>query len=313
MVFFEGSEKKLEIVMRAGTPSLRLRGKEFWQSIVAKSRASILSQIKNDSMDAYLLSESSLFVSDDRVLMITCGTTTLVHAAIALLQTFDDQQVELLIYERKREIFPEYQRSNFYQDVKLLKEQLAGTALRFGDEDDHHIYLFYSANNFTAQKEDRTLEILMHGLDRQAAQIFESGNAHNEQSILKSGVRDLLPGYLVDDFIFEPQGYSLNAIRDKNYFTIHVTPQAFGSYVSFETNHPVAEDLAALVERVLEVFRPNSFDLFYFEKTGAHTLIPCSYEKKQSYKTTLAGFDVSFDHYFRASSQQKLPETLEID
>ncbi|MEC9283992.1 MAG: adenosylmethionine decarboxylase [Bdellovibrionota bacterium] len=312
-MFFEGSEKKIELVVKSSARGLRSYGRKAWEEVVAKSRASILSDISNEQMDAYLLSESSLFVSDRRALMITCGTTTLVHAVIAMLKFIPKEDVELLIYERKREIFPEYQRSNFYQDVKLLREHVDGTAYRFGDEDDHHIYLFQMENNFQASEKDRTLEILMHGLDRSAAQVFESGNAHNEQSVLKSGVRELLKDYQVDDFIFEPQGYSLNAIKEDQYYTIHVTPQSFGSYVSFETNHSDQDELKSLVERVLEVFKPSSCDILYFEKQGLDNKIPCAFQKKRSYGAEIAGYRVDFDHYYKVSDTIKPAEILEID
>ena len=85
-MFFEGSEKKLEIVVSKDSPDLRSYGREMWEKVVERSRATILSSISNEYIDAYLLSESSLFVSKDRVLMITCGTTTLVHAASAILE-----------------------------------------------------------------------------------------------------------------------------------------------------------------------------------------------------------------------------------
>lgn len=41
-----------------------------------------------------------------------------------------------------------------------------------------------------------------------------------------------------------------------HYMTIHITPEADFSYVSFETNVP-AETYKDLMQRVLEAFRPN--------------------------------------------------------
>lgn len=310
-MFFEGSEKKIELVVRKGSKSLRLFGRDRWEKVVEASRATILSEISNDQMDAYLLSESSLFVSDDRALMITCGTTTLVHAVTAMLKFIEKEDIELLIYERKREIFPEYQRSNFFQDVKVLQEQLPGKAYRFGDEDDHHIYLFHMEKDFKPEKSDMTLEVLMHGLDREAAQVFECGSAHNESSIIQSGVRDLLPGYLVDDFIFEPQGYSLNAIKEDKYFTIHVTPQKYGSYVSFETNHHFKDDMEQCVHRVLEVFRPSSCDILFFQKKGLEKEVNCEYQLKKKVQQDISGFDVRFNHYYR--TQDDIAGAVELE
>lgn len=312
-MFFEGSEKKLEVVVKKGAKSLRSYGRDAWEEVVHKSRATILSEISNDHQDAYLLSESSLFVSDSRMVMITCGKTTLVHAAQAVLNLVPSEDIELLMYERKREIFPEYQRSNFYQDAKLLNEMIDGDAYRFGAEDDHHIYLFHTKNSFVPEESDSTLEILMHGLEREAAAIFESGKAHNEDSINKSGVRELLPEYLVDDFIFEPQGYSLNAIYEDKYFTIHVTPQELGSYVSFETNHVFnTESKKEFIEKVLKIFKPNSCVLLSFQKEGINKEVACNFRLKRQVDEKISGFDVKYLHYYKPQEASSSAEKLEI-
>ncbi|HEX4046452.1 MAG TPA: adenosylmethionine decarboxylase, partial [Elusimicrobiota bacterium] len=76
-MFFEGPEKKLELALAPGQPSLRARGLDYWKMIVGKARAQILSSLSNESLDAHLLSESSLFVADNWLTMITCGRTDL--------------------------------------------------------------------------------------------------------------------------------------------------------------------------------------------------------------------------------------------
>ena len=42
--------------------------------------------------------------------------------------------------------------------------------------------------------------------------------------------------FTIDQFSFEPKGYSLNAIKGECYFTLHITPEKLSSYVSFESN-----------------------------------------------------------------------------
>ena len=88
LTFFEGTEKKIELVVRAGSPSLRQRGEAWWRRIVEKADAQILSSLSNASCDAYLLSESSLFVWDTKALIITCGRTRLTEAALVLLDAY---------------------------------------------------------------------------------------------------------------------------------------------------------------------------------------------------------------------------------
>jgi len=114
---------------------------------------------------------------------------------------------------------------------------MPGKSYRFGDGDDHHVFLFHLDKPYQPSADDLTLEILMHGVDPQAARVFMSGPQRKKEFIReKSGVWSILPGFQVGDYLFEPMGYSLNAIRGAKYYTIHVTPQKNGSYVSFETN-----------------------------------------------------------------------------
>ena len=70
---FEGPEKKLEILLAPRHPGLREAAEEQWHRVAAASGASVISTLTGDALNAYLLSESSLFVWDDRILMITCG------------------------------------------------------------------------------------------------------------------------------------------------------------------------------------------------------------------------------------------------
>ena len=79
-MFFEGSEKKAEIWIEPSMASLRALPQSFWIKMVRLAKADILSQISNDQCDAYLLSESSLFVWDHKVVILTCGLSTLIDS-----------------------------------------------------------------------------------------------------------------------------------------------------------------------------------------------------------------------------------------
>ncbi|KAJ7386923.1 AMP deaminase [Desmophyllum pertusum] len=46
----------------------------------------IISEKRNDDMIAFLLSESSMFVSRERLILKTCGQTTLLHCIKPLLE-----------------------------------------------------------------------------------------------------------------------------------------------------------------------------------------------------------------------------------
>ncbi|MDP3542854.1 MAG: adenosylmethionine decarboxylase [Elusimicrobiota bacterium] len=299
-MFFEGPEKKVELALAPGRPSLRSRGHEYWKGIVAKANAQVLSTISNESMDAYLLSESSLFVTDTWLTMITCGRTDLVAAVIQLVDDFGTDGFQYLVYERKNAHHQEYQPSNFFDDCRRLTDRMPAKSYRFGDGDDHHVFLFHLDKPYTPAAEDLTLEILMHGIDPQASRVFMSGPSRKKDFIRdKSGVWSILSGFQVDDYLFEPMGYSLNAIRGSKYYTIHVTPQKIGSYVSFETN-AVEGDANETITRVLDLFKPQSCDVVLFQPQSSRQKIRCYYPIKRAVRQNLScGYRVTFDHHFK--------------
>ncbi len=315
--FFEGPEKKVELVVAPRGPSLRDLGERAWRRVVERARAFVLSRISNDDCDAYLLSESSLFVYDDRAVLITCGRTTLVDAVDEMLRLVPPETVQLLVYERKNEHFPEYQPSNFYDDVRRLKELMPGRAYRFGDEDDHHIHLFHldAKSPPTPPADDMTLEILMHGIEADSRRLFCSGPARSLGAIHEqTRVSRILPGFEIDDHLFEPEGYSLNAINGPEYYTIHVTPQEIGSYVSFETNHCFQGDLEETVRTVLGIFQPKSCDILFFRPAAAQSEpIRCDYELKTEVVQSLdCGYEVRFNHFFKPPLGPQSAEELAL-
>jgi len=312
--FFEGPEKKVEIVVDGCGPSLRSLGDGVWRGVVERAGAAVVSTIANESCTAHLLSESSLFIYDERVIMITCGRTTLAPAVISMLDIIPVEAIRYLVYERKNEHFPEYQPSNFYEDVRLLRARLPGRAFRFGEADEHHIFLFHLERSHVPDPEDVTLEILMHGIDRGASETFCSGPERRLETIHeRTGVCDILPGFSADDYLFEPMGYSLNAIRGREYFTLHVTPQETGSYVSFETNHRRRAALDGIVRRLVEIFGPRSLDVVFFQPAGGGQGVRCGYQLRNETRENLdCGFEVRFSHYFRPPRGVRKAEELSL-
>ncbi|MBI3549976.1 MAG: adenosylmethionine decarboxylase [Elusimicrobia bacterium] len=308
-MFFEGPEKKVELVVRPDFPSLRSFGRPRWSAVVEKSQSQILSEIHNDYCDAYLLSESSLFVYDDWLVMITCGRTTLVQAVLEMLTFVPDEAILSLIYERKNEHFPHLQRTSFFDDANALHAQLPGKAFRFGSQDEHHICLFHTSRPYRPNANDRTMEILMHGVGERARDIFCAGTRHTLEYIRdKTGIRNIYPGFRVDDYVFQPQGYSLNAIRDWEYYTVHVTPEEAGSYVSFETNHPLDDDaMNETLDRLLSIFTPRSFDLIQFQyDRKPRVLGALGYASRSEVAQALdCGYRVCFQHYSRQDLQER--------
>jgi len=110
---------------------------------------------------------------------------------------------------------------------------------------------------------DFTLEILMTNLDQTVMKQFYKQDGVTAKQITKSsGIAAIFPDAMIDDYLFDPLGYSMNGLLGDGYFTIHVTPQPICSYVSFETN--LQCDFFVLIEKVLKVFIPSSFTVTLF-------------------------------------------------
>lgn len=54
------------------------------------------------------------------------------------------------------------------------------------------------------------------------------------ETTVASGIADLLSGAAIDDYLFDPCGYSMNGLEGSAFSTIHVTPEDGFSYASVE-------------------------------------------------------------------------------
>ncbi|MBD4019014.1 hypothetical protein GUI04_08270, partial [Xanthomonas citri pv. citri] len=90
---FEGYEKRLEISFTdpgifADPKGLGLRAltKTQLDTILTPAECTIVSSLSNDSLDSYVLSESSLFVYPYKIIIKTCGTTKLLLSIPVILK-----------------------------------------------------------------------------------------------------------------------------------------------------------------------------------------------------------------------------------
>ncbi len=310
--FFEGPEKKLELVVTPEFGSLRALGEDVWRRVVEAAGAKILSSIRNSECDGYLLSESSLFVYDDWFAMITCGQTTLVDAFEQLLSWIPSDAIAFMVYERKNEHYPEHQPTTFYDDARRLRALVPGRAVRFGDEHGHYVQMFHSSRPFEPETTDPTLEVLMHAIDREVAQRFVAGAPEVRTMAKALGIERILPGFITSEHVFEPAGYSLNALKDSEYYTIHVTPEAEGSYASFETNHAFPGRLDDLVGSIVEIFQPRAFDVLMFSPHDFAQLSVKGYLLGDHVAETLGGYHVSYFQYFVPPTGPRAPYRLKL-
>jgi len=300
-MLFEGTEKKFELTVGPDGPDLRALGREFWDTVVRRSRAEILSHAATPVMDAWLLSESSLFVGARWALMITCGRTTLIDGLLHLLDHVGQEHIASLIYERKNENFPEDQRTTFAQDTARLRALMPGSDQVFGESDGDHISLFNLDRPGTPPPGDTTLELLMHDIDPDLVELFTPGGPGTAAIRERLGLTALLPDFTWDDHLFDPVGYSLNAVRDRRYATIHVTPEREASYASFELGWDfTAADAGQAIARLLGTFRPARADLLYFAAPGRLTFLPEGYTPRRVTDAMLGnGYHVIYCHLER--------------
>jgi len=278
--FFEGPEKTLEVEFQGAKESkagLRTAGREAWDIVVKEAAASILDHLSNEYFDSYILSESSLFVMDDKVIIKTCGTTTLLHALPAVKNVGESLGLEpgFTTFMRKDLQCPgkqEQPHRSFNEEIEYFadffhsKGDIVGQVL--GPLTSDHWHLCTSPSlpvSVTSQPHANTyctINIMMYGLSPEATVKFCKSDSLSSGVIMtdKSGIRSLMPSNTaIHEFAFDPCGYSMNALCGEYYATVHVTPESSCSYASFETTLPGWSD--ANVSSVLDVFLPSRFTI----------------------------------------------------
>ena len=296
MNMYEGSEKKCEIIVDSNHLNLRDFSSDFWRKMVEICGASVLSSMHNQDCDAYLLSESSLFVWEGRFLLITCGQTKLIESVLYFLQKVEQRYILQLIFRRKNEYFSELQHSDFDEDVRRLQKKVDGKIAVFGDPKGHFTKRFYWNKERLPATEEQSYELLMYDISPRAAQFLLDPHQSREKLRLFFLPSTLIPRFIIDDFIFTPCGYSLNAIQGNQYLTIHATPQPEHSYVSLETNIPLQEILA----HPLAMLQPRAFDIIVHQRERGELSLPITLHDERCYRQEQKleyGHIVQFYHY----------------
>eukprot|EP01134_Creolimax_fragrantissima_P002462 CFRG2462T1 len=302
--FFEGAEKLLELWFRptAEGKSLRIIPRKDIDQFLKLAGCTVVAECSNEKWDSYVLSESSLFISDDMIVIKTCGQTALLAAIpniIALAKdTCNRTDMEDVFYSRNKFMEPEQQPAphvTFEEEVKFLDSHFDGSAYQLGklNGDSWHLYMLDHPSG-SYKKPDQTLEMLMMDLDQEAMKAFHMSEEYPTVDVVtqKSGIADFLPGAKTSGALFDPCGYSVNGLLGDAYFTIHVTPQEGFSYASFETNYQ-AEDYTELIQKVLKTFCPGRFVMTVF----ANPYAACEHSAK-SYK------DEGIVGYYRTARQE---------
>lgn len=212
---FEGPEKLLEIWFwpdEKSIPSdiddegLRLIPVDEWIKILDLVNCKILSMKSSKLMDAYLLSESSLFVFAHKLILKTCGTTTTLASLEQLFKIVNNylkvqanekllsKKIFKIFYSRRSFMFPDKQihvHRDWKFEVKLLNEYFNnGKSYIVGDfTSDDHWYLYMGGANSKKKSshcnQDHTFEILMTELDPIKAKEFVTSRKPGIDSLVE--------------------------------------------------------------------------------------------------------------------------------
>ncbi|KAM6502360.1 S-adenosylmethionine decarboxylase [Amanita muscaria] len=247
---FEGPEKLLELWFAPSARALNHQGlrtvdRKLWEEVLDIVKCKILSVIHGSDMDAYLLSESSLFISPHRLILKTCGTTLNLLGLPRILEiaaTYANlPNVYRCFYSRKSFMFPERQcgpHRDWNQEVQFLDNLFDnGAAYTVGKVNGDHwlLYLMMSVDQSpdvsleippTPHQDnpdsDYTIEILMSDLSPTTRENFffsEPDNTKSPADWAKAvsddiGITNIFPPHLtnLDAYAFTPCGYSANAL-----------------------------------------------------------------------------------------------------
>ncbi|EEF45432.1 S-adenosylmethionine decarboxylase proenzyme 4 [Ricinus communis] len=289
---FEGFEKRLELHFFGDDPvmvdnmGLRLLEFESLVNVLNAVQCTVVSAVGNQYFDAYVLSESSLFVYPTKIIIKTCGTTQLLKSIRPLLHYACNLGLSLCScrYTRGNFIFPKSQpfpHTSFKEEVIYLEETLPSNlcyrkaSVMPSKMTSHswHVFTASDQNHFISQNHHLyTIEVCMTELDRVLARKFfqpagdgKNGDVAGKEMTKLTGIGDINPGAIICDFAFDPCGYSMNGIDSDRYSTIHVTPEDGYSYASFECVGSIFDDsdddVAEVLKKVVQVFRPATMSV----------------------------------------------------
>ncbi|XP_023006268.1 S-adenosylmethionine decarboxylase proenzyme 4 [Cucurbita maxima] len=284
---FEGFEKRLELHFSGDDPvflnvGLRQISFDSLEQVLREVQCTVVSAVGNHYFDAYVLSESSLFVYPTKIIIKTCGTTQLLKSIPPLLHHALNLGLTLSCcrYTRGNFIFPlsqPFPHTSFHDEALYLENTLPNNlcfrkaSIMPSNLPSHAWHVFSACDQTRLLPDFYTVEICMTELDRTLARKFfrrpgdgKSGDAAGKEMTELAGINKINPNALVCDFGFDPCGYSMNGIDGDRYSTIHVTPEDGYSYASFECVGSIydddddgdGEDLVRMLKRAVQVFRP---------------------------------------------------------
>ncbi|CAE8604294.1 unnamed protein product [Polarella glacialis] len=346
---FEGREKTVTLCFRLSkmkVQSLRLIPQDSWSKVLEHAKCMILSSVQSGPAEllphpdkpekmmstgkitGYLLSESSLFVSDDTITLKTCGTTTPLLALEPILDMVipnwrgksPHKFLKYASFIRLGYMFPDKQiapHTSWDTEVEYLNKYFEGDDVILGTENTstYHVYVAnYLAKGQLLDSAISTQVALGHLSPEESMKVFV-GTLAEDKTPLKTAWKDMhcdatrssTSDPTIDEFFFEPIGYSSNAVFDERFTTIHATPQPSSSYMSVETSAPLTKDCKRnFVNAALGMCEAGTFSMTEFALSpvflgqGTPPVIPGFTVAKTS-QWLSDNFACALHHYVRES------------
>mmetsp|Transcript_5039 Transcript_5039/g.12325 ORF Transcript_5039/g.12325 Transcript_5039/m.12325 type:complete len:872 (-) Transcript_5039:46-2661(-) len=343
---FEGPEKTLTLCFksrRIASKSLRLIPQEAWENVLKHAKCEILSAVESTppvlasknkekvvaskGVTAYLLSESSLFVSDTSLSLKTCGRTTPLAALEPILDLAvptwrkkdPEHYLKYATFTRLGYMRPDEQlepHTSWEQEVSYMDKHFKGEAVVLGSETTsaQHVYV---ANYLPKDEvcEMMSTQVALTNLDTsESMQRYGPPEARSpdQATPLKTAWKELhgddrrsiAANHQLDERFFDPIGYSSNGVFGRNFTTIHITPQPGCSYLSVETTMPMTKDARRrFVAGAQGLCRSDSMAVTEFALCpklfqGAAPEV-LGFELQRSTQTVGTGFACAHHHYER--------------
>ena len=279
LFFFEGVEKILEIYFESkdgDKRDLREIRRDVWDKILHAGKCAILVKDSNSYCDTYILSESSLFVYPNKIIIKTCGKTTPL-SCLPILESHARKEHGLTIrglgFHRKNYSFPKEQidcHRSFKDEVCAIRRlfpKFQDQSHVLGSLDSEH-WVTHNAGVTMNDDDDVVMHLLCYDMEKNTSMFFKSEKNTAESVTRCLELEKMICGnddenrgdddVVIHAHMFEPCGYSMNGLNGSNYVTVHVTPESHCSYASFETNCTKTPHNVLMTE-ILRKLRPKRF------------------------------------------------------
>ena len=275
--YFEGVEKRLHLTFETITPesssTLRSLPRSQWDAILSLAKCQIVQVFNLSLFDSYILSESSLFVYDAKVILKTCGTTQPLLAFDSIVSAALSVGLHLIemTFSHKNFMAPSKQDSpmrNLDEEIDYLSSLSSsapqGEIRLLGDPaSDHWLVYTRTFRKSRIHKPLVSVDVLLFGIPPEVCQnFFKKKNLKMIDSV-KRAIPDSFRS-AAKGLEFDPCGFSCNSNDGERYLTVHVTPEEDFSFVSLEISDSSEAEIGELVNLAVNEFQPEKISVQIF-------------------------------------------------